>query len=644
MAGAWENRQILVRVFIGIFIGMIAISMLLYLVPQGPSTDAESSDVVAKVGDQTVTLAEVRQQLSDIERRNQVPKALESFYARQIMTQLLYQKEIEYEASRLGITVTNEEIADRVKQILPTAFNGDSPVSMDQYAQQVQRFNMTVPVFEDQIRKGLLEEKFQRLVTDGVSVGPSELLEQYRYQNEKVKLDYAVVKPEDLEAKITPDEPEIKAAYEKRKSAYQIPEKRVVEYALVDQIKLRQSIQVSDDELKVKYQQDIQQYQVPNRVHAQHILFMTVGKPDAEVEEIRKKAEDVLKQAKKGPKFDELAKKYSEDPGSKAKGGDLGWLLQGQTVPEFEKIAFSLQPGAISDLVKTQYGFHIIKVLEKETAHTKPFDEVKDSIRAPLMLAKADDQASRVADHLSAAIRKSNKTALADLAKEFHLDVLQTRPVAATDPMLEFGNSNEVKDAIFRLRQGEVSQPIRTDRGYVVLSLKEILPTHQGSVEEVRDKVITAIKQEKALELAHSKAAELSKRVKAGEKFDSAAKALALDPKTSDDFSRAASLPGVGSGKQVKEAFNMKVGEVSAPQNLGSNWLVYRIEARSEPNPADFEKQKKELTDQALSEKRSLAYEAFRSALEERLKQEGKLKTMPEKLKGFGDLTSSNYL
>ena len=639
MAGAWENRQILVRVFIGIFIGMIAISMLLYLVPQGPSTDAESSDVVAKVGDQTVTLAEVKQQLSDIERRNQVPKALESFYARQILTQLMYAKEIQYEANRLGITVTNEEIADRVKQILPTAFNGDSPVSMDQYAQQVQRFNMTVPVFEDLIRKGLLEEKFQRLVTDGVSVGPAELIEQYRYQNEKVKLDYAVVKPEDLEAKITPDEAELKAEYEKRKSQYQIPEKRVVEYALVDQIKLRQSVQISDDELKAKYQQDIQQYQVPNRVHAEHILFMTVGKTDAEVDEVKKKAEDVLKQAKKGAKFEDLAKKFSEDPGSKDKGGDLGWLLQGQTVPEFEKTAFSLQPGSISDLVKTQYGFHIIKVLEKETAHTKPFDEVKDSIRAPLMLAKADDQASRVADQLSGEIRKSNKTALADLAKEFHLDISQTRPIAATDPMLEFGNSSEVKDAIFRLRQGEVSQPIRTDRGYVVLSLKQILPTHQGSLEEVRDKVITAIKQEKAVELARSKADELSKRAKSGEKFDSVAKGLSLDPKTSDEFSRAGSIPGVGSGKQVKDAFNMKVGEVSAPQNLGSNWVVYRIESRSEPNPSDFDKQKKELTDQALSEKRSLAYEAFRSSLEERLKQEGKLKMMPEKLKGFGDLS-----
>jgi peptidyl-prolyl cis-trans isomerase D len=639
MAGAWENRQILVRVFIGIFIGMIAISMLLYLVPQGPSSDAESSDVVAKVGDQTVTLAEVRQQLSDIERRNQVPKALESFYARQILTQLLYAKEIQYEANRLGITVTNEEIADRVKQILPTAFNGDSPVSMDQYAQQVQRFNMTVPVFEDLIRKGLLEEKFQRLVTDGVSVGPAELLEQYRHQNEKVKVNYAVIKPEDLEAKITPDEAEIKAAYEKRKSQYQIPEKRVVEYTLVDQIKLRQSVQITDDELKVKYQQDIQQYQVPNRVHAQHILLMTVGKTDAEVDEIKKKAEDILKQAKKGAKFDELAKKYSEDPGSKVKGGDLGWLLQGQTVPEFEKTAFSLPPGSISELVKTQYGFHIIKVLEKETAHTKPFDEVKDSIRAPLMLAKADDQASKEADQLSAEIRKSNKTPLADLAKEFHLDISQTRPVAATDPMLEFGNSSEVKDAIFRLREGEVSQPLRTDRGYVVLSLKQIFPTHQGTLDEVRDKVIAAIKQEKAVELAHSKADELSKRAKSGEKFDSAAKALGLDPKISDDFSRAGSVPGIGSGKQVKEAFNMKVGEVSAPQSLGTNWVVYRIEAKYEPNPADFEKQKKELTDQALSEKRSLAYEAFRSSLEERLKQEGKLKMMPEKLKGFGDLT-----
>ena len=639
MAGA-DNRKLGVRILLGIVVGVLGIGMLSYLLPTSPTADIQNNDVVAKIGsDQVVTVSEIRQQLSEVARRNQVPKQLEGLYARQILNQLVYAKEIQYEADRLGIKVTNEEIADRVKQFLPTAFNGDSPVSMDQYSQLVQqRFNLSVPVFEDYIKQGLLEEKFRRLVTDGISAGPNELLEQYRYQNDKVKLDYALIKPEDLEAKITPSDAEVKEAYEKRKAQYQVPEKRVVEYGLVDLIKLRQGLQISDDELKLKYQQNIQDYQVPNRVHAEHILLMTVNKTDAEVEEIKKKAEDVLKQVKKGAKFDELAKKYSEDPGSKDKGGDLGWLIQGQTVPEFEKAAFSLQAGAVSDLVKTQYGFHIIKVLEKETAHTKSFEEVKDSISAPLMLAKADDSASKLADQLSAEIRKSNRTPLADLAKQFHLEVAQTRPIAATDPLLELGNSPEIKDAIFRLREGEVSQPIRTDRGYIVLTLKQTIPAHPGSLDEVRDKLVASLKQEKALQLARSKAEELSKRGKAGEKFDVVAKALGLEAKTSDDFSRAGSIPGVGSGKQVTAAFNMKVGEVSSPENLGSNWLVYKVDAKSEANMADFDKQKKELTEQVLNEKRGLAYEAFRSSLEARLKQEGKLKIMPDKLTGFGEL------
>jgi peptidyl-prolyl cis-trans isomerase D len=644
MAGALDNKQILVKIFIGIFVGLIGISMLLYLVPQGPGTgtDADASDVVAKVGDQSVSLADVRQQLSEITRRNQVPKALEGLYARQILNQLVYSKEIEYEAGRLGIKVTNEEVADRVKQYLPTAFNGDSPVGMDQYTTQVQqRFQMTVPVFEKLIRQGLLEEKFRRLVTDGVSVGPNELQEQFRYQNEKIKIVYALIKPEDLEPKITLDDAAIKAYYEKNKSRYTVPEKRVVEYGLLDQEKIRQNIQISDDELKVKYQQNIQDYQVPNRVHAEHILFMTVGKTDAEVDEIKKRAEDVLKQVKKGAKFDELAKKYSEDPGSKDKGGDLGWLVQGQTVPEFEKVAFSLQPGQVSDLVKTQYGFHIIKVLEKETAHTKPLEEVKLPILTQLRLNKSQEEENKVSDQISAAIRKSSKTPLADLVKQFHLELAQTRPVAATDPLLEFGtNSKNVLDAIFQLREGEVSQPIRTDRGYVVLSLKQVVPAHQGTLEEVRDKIISALKQEKSVELARTKAEDLSKRAKAGEKFDSAAKALGLEPKTSEDFSRAGSVPNVGSGKQLSAAFNMKVGDVSAPVPLGTNWAVYRVESKAAANMADFDKQKKELTDQVLNEKRSLAYESFRSGLEERLKQEGKLKLMPEKMKNFGDLTN----
>jgi len=637
MAGAKDQSKLGYRILLGAVVLVLGGSMLLYLVPQSPVSGEISTDTVAKIGDESVSVQDVRQQLNQYEQQRQLPKIMEQYAAQQILTQLVFQKEIEYEAKRLGITVSDQERADRIRQFVPTAFSGGTFVGMDRYAAEVQaRFQKSVPEFEELIRQSLLQEKFQKLVTDGISVGPAELQDEFRFKDEKVKLDFALIKPEDLEAKISPSDGEIRAAYEKNKAKYQVPERRVVRYALVDVNQIRQSVQVSDDMLKLQYQANIQQYQVPNRVHVEHILFLTVGKTDAEVAEIKKRAEDVLQQVKKGGKFEDLAKKYSEDPGSKDKGGDLGWITQGQTVAEFEKTAFSLPAGQVSDLVKSQYGFHIIKVLEKEIAHTKPFDEVKESLRAPLLLSQADKMASDTADKLSAAIRQNSKVSLDDLAKQYHLAVNETRPVSATDPLIELANSQDAKDTIFRLKPEELSLPIRTDRGFVVLSVKSIQRDHPGTLEEVRDRVITDLKHEKSTELAKSKAEELAKRVQGGEKFDAAARALGLEPKTSDPFARDGAIPGAPSGKQLSAAFNLKAGDVGAPLSLGQNWFVYRVAEKTEANPADFDKQKAQLTKELLDSKRNLAFEAFRTALDSRLKQEGKLKLMPEKLKSFG--------
>jgi peptidyl-prolyl cis-trans isomerase D len=647
MAAVFDNQKTGVRILFGVFIAIIALSMLLYLVPQGTNTTEGSTDVLAKVGDQNVTMGDVRQQLDEIRRRNPIPQPLEGLYARNILNQLVFQKEVEFEAKRLGIAVSDQERADRIKQYVPTAFNGDTFVGLDAYAREVQsRFQLTVPVFEDLVRQGLIEEKFRKLITDGISASPAEILEEFKYQNEKVKLDYVVIKPEDLESKITPSDSDIKAYYEQNKARFQVPEKRVVRYGLLDLTQLRQNTVVTDDELKVVYQQNIQQFQVPNRVHAEHILLMTVGgKTDAEVAEIKKKAEDILAQAKKkGANFEDLAKKYSEDPGSKAKGGDLGWLVQGQTVPEFEKAAFSLNKGEISDLIKTQYGFHIIKVLDKETAHTKTFDEVKDALRPNYLLNKLDQEASKTADQIAADIRQSNKTTLDQLAQKYHLTIAETHPVGPGEPVLELGNGQDIKDEIFQLRPGDLSLPLRTDRGYVVLSLRQSLPAHQGTLDEVRDKVVTELKQHKSNELAQTKAQELEKRVKGGEKFAAAAKALGLDPKTSDPFARSGSVPNLGSGKQLAPAFSLKVGQLGSPLSLGSTWAVYQVVDRQEANPADFEKQKKDITDVLLKQKRDSAFNAFQTSLNDRLKQEGKLKLYPEKMSAFGDFGSSKNL
>jgi len=640
MAGAFDNQKTGVRILFGVIIVFLAASMLLYLVPQGTNTANTATDVVAKIGDQTVTLADINQKLTEIRRNNQVPRQLEGIYASQILKQLVFQKEIEYEAKRLGITVSDKERADRIRQYLPSAFNGDSFVGMDAYAQQVrQRFQMSVPEFEEQIRASLVDEKFHRLLTDGISVSPAEIQDEFRFSNDKIKLAYAAANPEQLADKINPDETEIKAYFDQNKAKFQVPEKRTVRFGLLDLSQIRQSASVTDDELKAIYQQNIQQYEVPDRVHAQHVLLMTVGKTDAEVAEIRKKAEDILAQArKKGSNFADLANKYSEDPGSKTKGGDLGWLTHGQTVAEFDKTVFNLPVGQISDLVRTEYGFHIIKVLEKENAHTKPFDEVKDSIRAPLLQNKIDQLAAAAADKMAAEIRQSNKTTLDDLAQKYHLLISETRPVAPNDPVLELGNSQDVKDEIVRLRQGELSLPIRTDRGYVILSLKQVFPSHPASLDEVRDKVLSELRQQKSQQVARSKVEDLAKRVKAGEKFESAAKAFGLEPKTSDLLSRSGSIPGLGSAKLLSSAFSLKFGDVGGPLQMGASWVAYQVAEKVEPNPADFEKQKKTITDTLLQSKRELAFEAFRTTLEERLKHEGKLKLMPDKMRNFGTL------
>jgi peptidyl-prolyl cis-trans isomerase D len=638
---ALDNKKTGMRILLGIVVVLLGGSMLLYLVPQGTTTgEAASTDTVAKVGDQSVTIADIRQQMAEVQQRNPIPRQLESIYAQQILNQLVFQKEIEYEAKRLGITVSDQERADRIKQFLPTAFNGGAFVGMDRYAQEVQqRFQLTVPVFEELIRQGLLEEKIRRFVTDGISASPADLQDAFRNRNEKVKLEYALIQPDELEAKITPDEAELKAAYEKNRTKYQVPEKRVVRYGLVDINQLRQNTQISDEQLKAQYQANIQQYAVPNRVHVEHILFTTVGKPDAEAEEVKKKAEDVLAQLKKGAKFEDLAKKYSEDPGTRDKGGDLGWIVQGQTVPEFEKTAFSLPKGQLSDLVKTQYGFHILRVLDKETAHTKPLEEVKQDLLPSMRLNEADRHASDEATKISLAIRQSSKTSLDELAKQFNLTLGETRPVTVTDQVIELGNSQELKDQIFRLKAGDLSLPIKTDRGYVIVSVKDIQPSHQGTLAEVRDRVVQDLKGVKAVDLAKSKTDDLVKRVRAGEKFEAVAKSLGLEAKTSDLLARNGSIPGAASGKQVSPAFAMKQGEVGSPVSLGRNWFVYQVAEKQEPNADEFEKQKKELTDSVLQEKRGMAFEAFRTSLDNRLKQEGKLKLMPEKMKSFGSLT-----
>jgi peptidyl-prolyl cis-trans isomerase D len=630
---ALREKKMGVRILLGVVVAFLGIGMLLYLVPADTGSQLTGADVVAEVGDQKITMADVQDQLNRVSRNGQIPSSLLPLYAKQIVDQLIYERGLELEADRLGMKVTDDEHADLLRKLVPTAFNGDTFIGMDRYTQEVQtRFQMGVPEFESEVKRELLQQKFQQLVTDGITVTDADVRAEFQRENEKIKLDYVVIKPDDLQTKVEVSDADLASYFDKNKSRYVVPERRTVDYAVLDLAQLKQRAPISEDDEKVYYQNHIDQYKIEDRAHVAHILFKTVGKTDAEVAEIKKKAEDVLNKAKHGGNFADLAKQYSEDT-TKDKGGDLGWIVRGQTVPEFEAAAFSLPKGAISDLVKTQYGFHIIQVIDRQNARTQTFDEVRPMIEAQLQQEKAEQLAETVSAQIAEEIRRSGRMPIDELAKKFNLMTGEAKLVEVNQPLPELGNSPAVVDSIFHLRPGDLSSPIHTDRGYVVLSVKDIQPAHPATLAEVHDRVATDYKREKALEMAKSHADELAKRAKGGESFAAAAKALGLDVKMTDPISRTGSVPDAGSAKQFSAAFSMPVGQTGEPLPVGSNWVVYSVAQHDPVNQDDFEKQKSKIEEQVLQEKRQTAYELFRTALKTRLQQEGKLRVNDENMK-----------
>jgi peptidyl-prolyl cis-trans isomerase D len=628
------DRNRWVKISMAVILGVIIFTMVITLIPglMNGNTGGDAPDAIATVGGQSITVVDFQREFEQTTRNQAIPPMLRGAYSKQVLDQMIFQRALEYEGDRLGMRVTDEEETQRIKELLPTAWSGSTWLK-DRYPTEVQtRFGMTVDQFESLLKDEMLTEKFHQMVTDGITVNSQEVAREFLWRNDKVKIAYSLIKPADLAASIYPSEPDLAAWFAKNSTRYQVPERRSARYALLDLSKLRAAAQVGDDALRAYYKDHIDEYKVENRAHVEHILFKTIGKTDAEIAEIHQKAEDVLKQAKHGADFADLAKKYSEDDATKPKGGDLGWIVDGQTVPEFQQAAFGLPKGSISDLVKTQYGFHIIKVLDRETAHTRTFDEVRDSILQPVLDQRVSAAAGTISNQMAAAVRQSDRQSLDDLARKFHLDVGETPPVAATDPILPLGNSPELHSILFGLHTGELSQPLQIESGFVILTVKEVFPAHQGTLAEVHDRVLADYQKEKAVSLASARAQELSKRSQGGEDFEKAAKSLDLAVKTSDSFARAGSIPDVGSAKQLAAAFRMSVGQVSAPTQVGENWIVFRDVAHDSPNPDEIAKQKDDIQQQLLQSKQTAAFEAFRTALLDRLKKKGKLTINAEQM------------
>jgi len=624
MFDLFRSRAKAVRILLGAMLAMVALSMLVYLIPgAGTTTTGDKNDqVVAEIGKDAVTVQEIDVQVKNLLQGRSLPASMVGSYLPQVIDQAITDRAIAYEAQRLGIEVSDQDLA----AIIRTFPFGTMPP--DQYRQYIaEQIGTTVQDFEANVRLSAYQKALQDIAIEGVIVAPAEVEQAYRLHADKIKLEYIAFDPVATSRTVKPTPDEVKAYFEKNKSFYPMPETRNFQLIVADLGKIAQTIQISDSQVEAYYHSHMDQYRTPDRVHARHILLSTTGKADADKVKIKARAEDLLKQLRAGANFAELAQKNSEDPGSASKGGDLGWVVRGQMVKEFEDTTFALKPTEISNVITTQYGFHIIQVLEKEPARLKTLEEVKAQILSALRNQIVFDRMQTLEDQAHAELVQAPQNA-EQIATKLGLSFQNFENYRVGTPIAGLGNEQkEVSQAIGALKKGEVSPVVQAGNRLVVVELTSINPPHPAVFSEIEAQVRQNFNQQRAVELVAEnsrKAADLANS--SGGDLQAAAKKMGVEVKSTDFFPRDGAAEGIGSAQYLGDSFDKPVGTVIGPLNVGTQTVVVKIVERQ---PADMTKlaaQRDSIVTQLKQRKAGQRQALLQDSVVFRLIQEGKIK------------------
>jgi len=636
---------------------LICASMVITLIPGGLGGDVFTGTpgrgVVAKVEGGDISSEEVRltaRQMAqqDAQRYGEMAAKIMPFLIQQetsrAVDQLINRQALLSQAARMGFRVTPAEVKDELQhgRYAATFFPGGNFIGETQYEDMLmQGANLTPAKFEEAVANDILITKLQAFISGSASVSESEIHAEFLKENSKVKFDYALLKQDDLRKGLHPTDAELQAFYESHKRAYanSVPEKRKVKYAIIETAKAEAGVQVTDDDLRTYYDQNRDQYRVPEQVKVRHIwIKMPLPGADGKIDdkavaEAQHRADDLLKQLKGGAKFEDVAKKYSEDPGSSNVGGSLGWIGKGQMTAEFEKAAFSLPKGQMSDVVKTLDGFHIIRVDDKQDAHVKPLDEVKALIEPILKHQKAQDLAQKKADALLKDAKAQNLDAAAATQG---VPVINSDFFSRKDMLPGLGPASQFMDAVFSATEKSPPDQAPASQGIVVFQLLAVKPASTPTFEEIRSRVEEEFKNERSSTLLSQKIQELSDRAKAEHDLKRAAKELGATVKTSDFVLPDAQVPDVGSmSGQAAVAFNMKAGEISGPINDGPTAVVLEVTDNQQPTDADYTAKRDQIRDQMLLQKQQERFGLFVAGLIDEMTKSGKIKKNPDEIKAL---------
>ncbi len=627
MFDLFRSREKSVRILLGALLGLVALSMLVYLIPGGPGGPAASGqNVVAAVGDDKITTNDVQRAVQNITRgQANLPKGILAMYVPSIVNQLIEAKAMAYKAREMGLRISDEELGDAIQSEFASETGGS--FNMNIYQAVLAQQGMTAADYEKQRREAMLGMRLENLEMQSLIVSDQDARAEYQRKNLKIGLQYVAFDGKDFVSKANKDPVALKAYFDKNRAQFRIPEKRDFDLITGATADFVQNAKVPDADLQRAYQDNIDSYRVPERVKVRHILIKTQGKPKEEAPKLKAKAEDILKQLQHGGNFAELAKQNSEDPGSAQKGGELGWIVRGQTVPSFEQTAFSLKPGELSGLVETEYGYHIIQVEEKETAHTQSFEDVK-----PQLLADAQKQAGD--EDLKKAIEAAHREILqhpaqADaIAKKYNLKFFKLQNFTSGQQFPEVNSQPELTNAIFGAAKGSVTGIVdlgnQAKEAFGVIT--NITPARNAEYAEVQSDVLQRYTTAESLRLSEEAARGAADRARKGESLEAIAKQYGLTVKTAAPFTIDGAAEGIGAASSLSAGFKSNVGDVIGPVAEQSGQFVCKISEKIPADMSQFAKNKDAIVQSLNQQRQSLQQPLFRNSVVSDLKRRGKIK------------------
>lgn len=627
MFNVFRSREKSVRILLGAVLVLVSASMLVYLIPGGPGgPNVSGQNVVAVVGDDKITAQDVQRAIQRVTRsQTKLPKGLLAMYLPSIVNQLVEAKAMAYKARELGLKVSDQELGDAIQSEFASELGGK--FDMNIYQAVLAEQGMTVADYEKQRREAMLGVRLETLELGSLVVSDQEARAEYQRKNLKVGLRYLDFESKDFASKVNKDPAAVKAYFDKNRTLFRTPEKRQVSLIVGTTADFIPLAKISDDDLRKQYQENIDSYRIPERVKVRHILIKTTGKPKDEVPKLKAKAEDLLKQLQHGADFAELAKKNSDDTGSAEKGGELGWIVRGQTVPNFEKTAFSLKPGELSGLVETEYGYHIIQVEDKQPAHVQSFEEVR-----PQLLADAQKDFSTTA--LDKAISSAHSEILRNpgqaeaIATKYHLKFFKLDNITTSSVLPEIGTQPEIMNAVFAAQKGGITDVVNQEnQGKAAFALvTNIVPARNAEYAEVQKEVLEHYTTAESSRLADEAAKAAADRARKGESLETIAKSYGLQVKTAPPFTIDGAAEGIGAAGLLSAAFKSNVGAIIGPISAQSGQFVCKVSEKIPADMGQFEKSKDAVVQSLMTQKQNVQQPLFRDSVVTELTRRGKIK------------------